>query len=295
MKYFVIDSLARSGTTLLSALLRSQEKIVTFDGNFAEARHCNQKFEWPVGYARADIIEHNLIKMSSFDSYKQQILKTLTNKRLNMGLNAEESEELFKGIVDWADVDQLYQRFGERFGSDAIGFRWNQCNFYIDYWCNKSDNHFWITQIRDPRDRIVSNIRTHGWSFKNALEATVAYAKKIDQYRDPNKHIVVYYEDLVSNPVRTLEAITKVLQLNDINITIPAQLTGADNKAYRNQGWRASIAHGDHRVGQEYKGLVSDSIGQHADLLSSSQIQQVNDVMEQFPDVFSRYLEFSDN
>ena len=36
MKYLIIDSLARSGTTLFSSLVRTQKGCVTLDGSFME-------------------------------------------------------------------------------------------------------------------------------------------------------------------------------------------------------------------------------------------------------------------
>jgi hypothetical protein len=52
MKFFVLDSIARSGTTLLSAILRSLNGCNTLDAVFMEPFAC-EKFdglEWSYGY-----------------------------------------------------------------------------------------------------------------------------------------------------------------------------------------------------------------------------------------------------
>ena len=82
MKYFVIDSLSRSGTTLLSALLRTQEKLVTFDGGFREPMCTDRGLSWPHGYAISDIVESNAVRMRPFRTYKEQVCERLKNKRL---------------------------------------------------------------------------------------------------------------------------------------------------------------------------------------------------------------------
>ena len=49
-KYIVIDSLARSGTTLLTAIFRSQNDCCAFTGCCQEARH-SISGKWPHGQA----------------------------------------------------------------------------------------------------------------------------------------------------------------------------------------------------------------------------------------------------
>ena len=217
MKYFVIDSLARSGTTLLSALLRSQEEIVTFDGtcNEAMATEQVQKLIWPHEVAREPIIRTDEVSICIFEDYKEKICNQFeTNTRISMGFTREQIEHFFTDVQNWHQVDEFYRKLGENFNATAIGFRWNQCNFYIDQWCNKSyDDHLWITLIRDPRDRIVSNSMTHGWSYEESIDNWIAYAQKITEYKDSSKHLIIHYEDLVNIPKQTIERVLKFLKI----------------------------------------------------------------------------------
>ena len=291
MKYFVIDSIARSGTTLLSALLRSQEKIVTFDGNFTEALHTTFNLGWPHETAIKPIVGGSLIQMGSFEGYKKEVCRIFENKRLSMGLTDQEVKNVFSGISNWDHTEKLYSRLGEKFNAKAVGFRWNQCNFYIDRWCNKSpSNHLWITMVRDPRDRIISNIKTHGWNFNKSVDITHAYSRKILDYGNTRKHLVVYYEDIINSPLQSLENIADFLDIKDIKIKIPKNLVGADNKAYRNQGWRVKKELQNHRHGKEYSGLFTSSIGQFSDHLSPKQIEQINALMRKYSPLYERYL-----
>lgn len=322
MKYFIIDSLARSGTTLLSALLRSQEEIVTFDGICNEALVTKQGLglAWPHEIAREPIIRSDKIFIKEFKYYKEKICEQFeTNTRASMGLTREEIEFFFTGVEEWGEVDKFYRKLGEKFNASAIGFRWNQCNFYIDQWCNKTyDDHLWITLIRDPRDRLISNSLTHAWAHDDTMETMLKYDQKITEYKDSNKHLIIYYEDLVKEPRRTLKTIFKFLKIKN-EVRIPPQLIGSNNQPYRNQGWRAGTTlsddcsreetyqwlHGEHEKagaydvdwsrpthtkGRKYSGLSTSSIGQYKTFFGPEEMLELNTYMKQFPNIYKRYL-----
>ena len=65
-KHVVLDAIARSGTTLMSALLRSQEKTMCFCPGFNEPLSCNNTAEWPHGICRQDFLNLSEIDFKKF-------------------------------------------------------------------------------------------------------------------------------------------------------------------------------------------------------------------------------------
>ena len=53
MKYLVIDSLARSGTTLFSSMIRSQDGCVSFDGTVMESLAVGGLYNTSIGQYEA--------------------------------------------------------------------------------------------------------------------------------------------------------------------------------------------------------------------------------------------------
>ena len=70
MKFLVIDSIAKSGTTLLSAVLRSLQGCETLDGSFIEPFACKnyQSLHWPFKYGEMPLIFPNIETNFSFEN-----------------------------------------------------------------------------------------------------------------------------------------------------------------------------------------------------------------------------------
>ena len=272
-KFLVIDSIARSGTTLLSALIRTQDKCATFDGSFVE----------PILWEA---------KRKSLDVYKKDTMFMVggshSGSRLSAGLSKSDWGEILNDLSSWDDIDKFYTRLSKKFESDIIGFRWNHCLPYISEWISRSLDHYWVTIVRDPRDRSVSNLRTHGWSSSMCINRTRVYGKLLDNLEDTKQLLVIYYEDLVANPQKTLYQIFKLMGVQKdypLSSLEVENLVGANYKSYRQQGWRVK---GDHRKGQAFQGIHHKSIGQYKNELGKNITVELNSIIKEY-NVYSRY------
>jgi len=291
MKYLAIDSLARSGTTLLSSLINSQERCATFIGNFAEPWHVDGRPSRTIDSAYKPIATTGKTKIN-IDRYKKEILKIFKSRpRLNAGKTVKEWSDLFDK-KDHQTFDELYNEVAAHYNAEVIGFRWNQCLYYAPLWLGRSPDHYWVLPIRNPLDRIVSNKKTHNVHFNEAYQITAEldqkYQRLIEQY--PNNIVIVYYEDLVSDPVTTLKEFFDKIDypLRDIETQ---NIVGSNDKPYRNQGWRVKEKKGgSHTQGEKFTSLYSTSIGQYKEFLSKTEIAQTIDLMRR-TELFRRYLD----
>ena len=291
MKYLIIDSIARSGTTLFSSMVRTQAKCVTFDGNFMEPWNIHGEPSEPLknGYKP---IEFNAISKPKFRSYPGEIMKVFSSpnlgERIMMGKDFSEWQNiLYKKVVDY---DSLYDRIAKEFKAELIGFRWNQNLFYAPQWLNRSSDHYWVVVVRNPLDRTASNIKTHGWKFDDCLKLSVELDRKFWTLKKhyPDRLLLVYYEDLIDNPQEQMRDFFAKMnfEVSDIDTT---NLIGANNKHYRNQGWRVKIKKGDHRKGMKFENFYKTSVNQYKDLLTPRQIAELKMKLSGLK-MFSRYF-----
>jgi hypothetical protein len=92
MKFFVLDSIARSGTTLLSAILRSLNGCNTLDAVFMEPFAC-EKFdglEWSYGYGDKALLSPTEKPNLSIDRLKDISKANLHPERYCGGKSKEE-------------------------------------------------------------------------------------------------------------------------------------------------------------------------------------------------------------
>ena len=73
---------------------------------------------------------------------------------------------------------------------------------------------------------------------------------------------IVYYEDLGLDPLKEISGIFNFLNFDLSEIKLGKLSNISDKGQYRNNGWRAKIKNGDHRIGEEYTGIHNTSIGQ---------------------------------
>ena len=291
MKYLAIDSLARSGTTLLSSLINSQKGCATFIGNFAEPWHIWGRPVRAINSAYKPIATVGKYEMN-IPRYKKEILQIFKTRPLfNAGKTVKEWSNLFDK-KDHQTFDELYDEVAAHYDVEVIGFRWNQCLYYAPLWLSRSPGHYWVLPIRNPLDRIVSNKKTHNVSFRKAYEITEdldqKYQTLIEQY--PNNIVIVYYEDLVSDPVTTLREFFDKIDYPIREIEIQ-NIVGSNGKPYRNQGWRVKQKKaGIHTQGEKFTSFYTTSIGQYKDILSKVEIAQTIDLMQR-TQLFKHYLD----
>ena len=213
---------------------------------------------------------------------------SLLGERIMMGKTISEWRNLLD--IKIVDYDSLYNKIAKEFNSSLIGFRWNQNLFYAPQWLKRSDEHYWVVVVRNPLDRTVSNIKTHGWNIQDCVNLSVELDKKVwtlkNQY--PDRLILVYYEDLISDPQNEMKNFFSKInfQVNQINTE---NLIGADNQPYRNQGWRVKREKGDHRRGTEFQNFYKSSVNQYSNLLKPEHITLLESNLSGLK-IFSRYF-----
>ena len=194
--------MARSGTTLLSALLRSQEKTMSFCPGFNEPLCCKDIGSWPHGFCKSGFIENPKF---DFEKFQQESLSHIIDFSQYYGFEKSEWEDI---ILNSKDPKQIRNKIENCFKDvDFICYRWNQCLWYFYEWVSRGEDFLWLTVIRNPLDRACSSWKKHRWSVKQSLENTMHFASKIEQvYNHKNFHLI-YYEDLVENPEKALKEI----------------------------------------------------------------------------------------
>ena len=92
-----------------------------------------------------------------------------------------QGEMLFGEENNYFDLDRLYQK-AKKIATPVLCFRWNQGYPYIEKFL-RNDNHHWITIVRHPIDRALSDYRAFNESFENSLK----YTTKLCDYFDIKK------------------------------------------------------------------------------------------------------------
>ena len=320
-KIVVVDSLARSGTTLLSAILNSQERVTSYRGAFHELMACRPA-SWPHGYARFPLVNgdvhvdaqgekwkpHRLtrhrVPRRMIDFYKRAIFSgSVRLSWPDLQQSALDRIDLFNQtgkieLSDWQhildievrdlkDIDQMYQNIAEKTGSEVVCFRWNQGLPYIQKWLQR-EQHLWIAMIRHPMDRACSAKKSHGWTWEDSLEDTAAYYKLLDQVKGMEGLLIVYYEDFIDDPEGEMRRILNhaSFEADSINLT---DVRGQDNKAYRVESSDLVEQHGTHKVGKEYKGINKGSLDRwQREMPQSVQQEFINRLAKL--DVLERYF-----
>ena len=289
MKFLVIDSIAKSGTTLLSVVLRSLQGCETLDGSFVEhfAYKNYQSLLWPFEYGEMPLIFPNTVTNLSIDKLKEQSKHNLFSERTNGGKSKNEWIEILDHPHE--SINDLYTSIANSYNSKILGFRWNQQIFYSRIWLERSNQNFWITIIRNPFDRIYSNIRTHEWPIERALEITKNYDESYNVLKNHYKNfIIIKYEDLILDTDSVVKRLTEKLSLPYKKIT-PQVLIGANYQNYRSQGHRVSSSNSIRIAGKECKEFYSDSINQGKKHFDSKDICRIESVIKDLS-FFKEYL-----
>ena len=157
---FVLDALSRSGTTLLSSLLHSQENVACYRGVFHEALACRMAI-WPSGYAIMPMLSANTPvtfreeegpekgvfnpENTTFfsSSLRKQALEVLDKEKQYGVLTPHQWESLLqRPLLSFEDLDQLYEEVrAAHTGVAQLGFRWNQAISYLPLWKARAGPH----------------------------------------------------------------------------------------------------------------------------------------------------------
>ena len=265
MKFVAIDALSRSGTTLLASVLGSQKGFMATAGVLNEPLAYHHG-DWPMSHLQRDLLKSEecnpLIDIHEFKNTEFQTIKDDFKNR-SCGLTIGEWENIFDKIKSYDDLDNAYRDLASyKSAKDCIVLRWNNMTYYSEAWTNRPE-HYWLTVIRDPRDRAVSRYSTHlETNLEFIMHETFHYYDKLTDAAPNQKLMIVYYEDLVRNPSEVIKSIgdfinCKIQTPELVNVT-----SAGTGKKYKNQGWRTKVKEGDHKVGSEYKGVHTNSIGQ---------------------------------
>lgn len=227
-KFLVIDSLARSGTTLLSSFIRSQEKSACFCPGFNESIDSVSDLKWPLGHANMSIRNKGEL-LVNIEKYKKNSIDSIKKFKQLYGF---ELEDFIKIINDGKTVNEIQNNIAELLDRELIAFRWNQGLFYFNNFVDQ--NKYWITIIRNPMDRACSAKKHSNWSWDNSLKASVKYAENINKVINNDKHKLIYYEDLIDDPTTVIKEIYKWLDIK-IKSVETENLIGSNGEIFRPQ------------------------------------------------------------
>tara|TARA_R110000824_G_scaffold193811_2_gene376203 strand:- start:4417 stop:5412 length:996 start_codon:yes stop_codon:yes gene_type:complete len=196
-KHIIIDSIARSGTTLLSALLRSQEKTVSFCPGFNEplALKGIEESMWPHKICRKNFIKHKPINL---EKYKSDSIGYIFDYNQRYGIGEDEWRSIIIEAESESDIRKnLEKSFND---ADFFCYRWNQSSFYFNQWVDRGPDYLWVSMIRNPMDRACSSFQKHKWNLDDSLNNTKRFARKMEKIKNHKQFHLISYEDLISQP-----------------------------------------------------------------------------------------------
>jgi len=275
-KVVVIDSLARSGTTLLTALLHSQERMVAYRGVFHEPLAC-QLGRWAKDYiCRSFIVQKSLQVIEKNEQYSE--------------LSHEEWKAVFQEpVTSFADIDALYQRLAQHTRAEILCFRWNQALPYIERWLRNPD-HYWVSIVRNPLSRAASHFKSHGISWDESLEYSSSFARltKFAIERKLSRYHVLNYEDLVANPLAELTRIVEFLDHSTATLNIDS-IRGQDGKQYKSETVDNIDNRGSHKNGMPTQGFYTHAIDRYKKEMPPAVIREFEDRLSREA-IYQRYF-----
>ena len=215
---FVVDGLARSGTTLISAALNSQAGLCVLRGAMHEPRAADFG-RWPDDYLLGDITKARNLRHegSSFEPTPDFFSKLVQGLYEGYERNGDvRLLSLAELVVEhkpasFSDLDSIYRHF-ESENDCHLGFRWNQGLAFHDVWTGRG--HKWIWVVRDPCARAASDKLTFRRPIRKSLKWARIYGECIQHTsKDSDLYLVVHYEDLVCDMESELLRMTNFLGL----------------------------------------------------------------------------------
>jgi len=317
-KIIVIDGLARSGTTLLTSLIHSQSVSKCFRGVFNELLACDIG-KWKRDYALCPLIKTNrkvkivndYSKFSKINLYlknhlpnlgklqkflpitlslkqlRENSLNTINRKNQIDGFQLDEWDKLinFSNFKNFEDIDNFYQKLAVKLRINLLGFRWNQAFPYCYKWL-RNDNHYWISVIRHPIPRILSDNKTFNESFEFGVKYTKNFSEIIDSFNHP-RHIKVYFDDLILNPEKTIKQIFKSTGVNLTNINLDLIQQSGDK--YRTESSDLIDKNIRHTTGRKFEGFEKNKLIINYKSLPKNIIKECEKIIKQYS-IYRRYL-----
>ena len=273
-KIVIIDGLARSGTTLMAALLNSQDGCATFKGIFHEPLACNLG-SWPHDYARYRLVpstekvtvvqETNSIDNGltlSWNRLKEQTLNAIERRQQTGSLSLEQWVDfLALNPTSLDQLDLLYQNLAQKLDAAVLGFRWNQGLSLVHNWLRNKE-HYWIALVRNPLDRACSSIKTHQVSWEDSLLNSVKYYSMLTQVMHHPRVHVIYYEDLIVHAASLMSQLLEWLEI-PVGIIQLEELVTQEGKPYRNESADQIQVHGTHKVGEAFDGIYTKAANRY--------------------------------
>ena len=299
--------MARSGTTLLSSLIHSQADSVCYRGIFHEFLACDIG-EWKKDYAlyrQLDNSDKIIFKKRKRSFYKylskltknlylqsdritDQTLKVIKKREQTLQLSLKKWEDVIYNskISSMNDLDSLYQELAKLNDASVFAMRWNQSLPYVRKFL-RNDNHYWISIIRNPMDRAISDYKIFGESYNRALMYTDNYGKILDETKNIKNHILVYFEDLVTNVYHELERVYNFFGLSPDTFNL--DLTQQSGEEYHVETCDLTDQGKKHTDGEKFIGLDESKINKWKKSLNQEFIDKFSDILNKH-EVYKRYI-----
>ena len=313
----VIDSLSRSGTTLITSVIHSQENAACYRGVFHELLACDIG-TWAHDYAIHPLIKRQVKYTLSKSKWTKSRLANLFKSRVLNRLNKKNKQYTFEYAAlasnslrtlekrkqydklrksEWEDfllsntpqsfkqLDELYQNLAKAMSCKVLTFRWNQGLAYIHHWL-RNPNHYWISVVRNPMDRALSSFKAFNQNYEDSLACTKAYSEKLNEVMHAKNHYLIYYEDLISNPEVEIRKLFQFLGMGDIEINY--NLIQQSGAAYKVETSDLIDEGKKHTEGKEYTGFDKSMANKYKTNLHQDVIDKFLAIIEDSP-VLQRY------
>lgn len=253
----VIDSLSRSGTTLLTSILGSTQDAIALRGGFNELLSAfDTRSRWPANCVKTPILEERVTVKHARSRLSKILGQFFSSKSLALdysfilafGLHNFQARNQFAKISE-AEIERLVDQYSSkeaslrsldslyrdiRHVSDCKCFlqRWNNCIAYAPNWIDR-ENHFWLHIIRDPVEAALSRKKAFGTSLAESLEFEIRYSEKRMRLLESSAFKILYFDDLVNQADVEIAAISKWCGFEFDNLT--DRILGTDGLVYRSE------------------------------------------------------------
>lgn len=302
----VVDGMSRSGTTLLSSILHSQDRMACYRGIFPEmlAMHLGH---WPNGTLTAETVPATAaieVKDASvpdqsyqfarqslvlyWQTLKATTLRTIEENNQTDGLSLKQWHELLADAPkSIKELDALYQKVASKRDVELLALRWNQGIATLPFWKSRP-RHKWVCCIRNPMDRACSAEKIWQKGHEKSIGAFEVFAGRIEAMWSQIDSIV-FYEDLVTRPQEVVGQLLSDLGHPRSFVEV-VDLRHQDGGQYRNEKADLVDTVGSHKIGEQFSGFYDQSIGRYRREMDESLIDSYCRIMEKFP-FLHRYLE----
>ncbi len=215
-KFFVVNGMFRSGTTMIERLLDSQEGGRCFSHLCEMPEILAQTFR--IG-TKLDLVTDDglagLVAGAAPQALKKAILLNLAGyitrfdhsrygdgqaDRLH-GLALADYMAVFEALVRRpavADLRDVLAVFAERGDTRLLGSKWTACHRYAPLFLARPDT-YWIEVVRAPLDRYQSARLSHGQPLVQAARHSADNYRFAGSFRHP-RYAVLKYEEICADP-----------------------------------------------------------------------------------------------